>query len=315
MPIKNFLDRVPGGLMVVPLLLGVLLNTFFPSALGIGGVTTAAFSSKASLGLLGIFLVCIGSQLNFNLAPTALKKGAILAVNKYIIGISIGLAVGFFATNGTLLGLYPIAIIAAMTNDNGALYSILAGEYGDETDVSAVAVLSLNDGPFFTMVALGVAGYASIPWQAFVSVAFPVVLGMVLGNLDAKMREFLGQSEKFIVVFLSFSMGAGMDLAVIFSAGAPGILLGVMTTIITGFGGYYSLKLFKEEPFCGLCEGSTAGNAVGVPLAIAAADPSFEPIVAAATVQVAASCIVTALLCPALVVFMDKHLRKKGLRA
>lgn len=313
-PIKDFLDRLPAGMMVVPLLLGVLINTFIPGVLTIGGVTTAAFTSKASLSLLGLFLVCVGAQLHFKLAPNALKKGIILTANKYVIGVGIGLAVAFYTLDGTLWGLTPLAIVAAMTNSNGAMYIMLSKEYGDSTDVGAIAVLSLNDGPFFTMMALGLAGVASIPWQAFVSVAAPVVIGMVLGGLDPKMRKFLTESERVIVLFLSFSIGTSVNLADVLTAGAPGILLGVATVILTGFGGYYSLKLFRENPFCGLCEGSTAGNAIAVPAAIAAADPSFQPYVALATVQVAASCIVTALLCPALVVFMDKYLRKKGLR-
>lgn len=312
MQIKKSIDKVPGGLMIIPLLLGVLTNTFFPEALKIGGFTTAMFSSSGALPILGVFLVCVGSQLSFDLAPKALKKGVILTATKYAIGVAVGFGVGKFMVDGTLLGLTPLAIIAAMTNSNGGLYSALSGEYGDETDVGAVSVLSLNDGPFFTMVALGAAGFASIPWQAFVSVAFPICLGMVLGNLDPEMRKFLGQGEKLMIFFFSFPLGAGMNLGNLVTAGASGILLGVLTAVLTGFGGYFMLKLFRERPLCGLAEGSTAGNAVGTPLAIAAVDPTFQAIVPVATAQVAASCIVCAFLCPLIVVTMNQYLVKKG---
>jgi 2-keto-3-deoxygluconate permease len=312
MQIKKAIDSVPGGLMIIPLFLGVLVNTFFPEALKIGGFTTAMFSSSGALPILGVFLVCVGSQLSFSLAPKALKKGVILTVVKYAVGVAVGLGVGKFLSGGALWGLTPLAIVAAMTNSNGGLYSALSGEYGDGTDVSAVAVLSLNDGPFFTMVALGAAGFANIPLMAFVAVAFPIVLGMVLGNLDPEMRKFLGQGEKLMILFFSFPLGAGMDLHKVVTAGVPGVLLGVMTVVLTGFAGYFALKLFRERPLCGLAEGSTAGNAVGTPLALATADPTLMPIKDEATAQVAAACITTAILCPLLITFWNKYLTSKG---
>lgn len=311
MQIKKTIDKIPGGLMVIPLLLGAIINTFFPKALEIGGFTTAMFK-QGSLPILGVFLFCMGSQLSFKVAPKSLKKGIILTVVKYGVGVVIGLGVGKIFGPAGILGLTPLAIIAAMTNSNGGLYVALAGEYGDETDVGAVSVLSINDGPFFTMLALGASGFAQVPFEAFVAVIVPIGLGMLLGNLDEEMRKFLAAGEKLLIPFFAFPLGAGMNLANVFKAGASGIILGVMVAVLTGFAGYFALKLSGEKrAIAGLAEGSTAGNAVGTPAAIAAADASLAPIVATATAQIAAACIVTAFLCPAIVVMMDKHLKKK----
>lgn len=312
MQIKKTIDKVPGGLMVIPLLLGAIFNTFFPEVLNIGGFTTAMFSKTGALPILGVFLFCMGSQLSFNAAPKALKKGIILTVVKYAVGVIIGIGVGKMFGAAGVLGLTPLAIIAAMTNSNGGLYVALSGEFGDETDVGAVAVLSINDGPFFTMVALGASGFASIPWQAFVAVALPITLGMIMGNLDPEMRKFLAQGEKLMIPFFAFPLGAGMNLHDVLNAGGSGIILGVMTAVITGFAGFAALAIFRERPLCGLAEGSTAGNAVGTPLAIAAADPALQSIVPVATAQIAASCLVTAFLCPLVVVMVNQFLAKRG---
>jgi 2-keto-3-deoxygluconate permease len=313
MQIKKSLEKIPGGMMVVPLLLGAIINTFFPKALEVGGFTTALFK-QGSLTLIGCFLFCMGAQMNFRVAPKALKKGLILTVIKYGVGATIGLGVGKVFGAAGILGLTPLAIIAAMTNSNGGLFVALTGEYGDKSDVGAVSILSLNDGPFLTMVALGASGLASIPVEAFIGVLVPVALGMLLGNLDEEMRTFFGQGERLLIPFFAFALGANMNFGNIFAAGLSGVLLGLMTVFITGFAGYFALKLFGEKNgIAGIAEGSTAGNAVATPAAIAAVDPTIASIVGTATAQIAAACIITALLCPVMVVLMDKHQKKKGI--
>lgn len=311
-PIKKTLDKIPGGMMVVPLFLGVLVNTFFPQFLKIGGFTTALFDAKASSTILACFMFLIGSQINFKLAPKAIKKGALLITGKFIVGAGIGIFVGkVFGTAG-VLGLSPLAILAALTNCNGGLYASLASQYGDETDVGAYALLSLKDGPFFTLVALGASGLAQVPFMALVAVMVPIVIGMILGNLDPDMRKFLGSSKMLLIPFFSFPLGAGMNLQTIITAGGPGILLGFVAAF-TGIGAYVLLRLFKEEPIIGLATGSTAGNAVATPAAVAAADPSLAVIATVATAQVAAACVVSAIICPFVVTYAFKFLRNRKL--
>ena len=59
-----------------------------------------------------------------------------------------------------------------------------------------------------------------------------------------------------------------------------------------------------------LATGSTAGNAVATPAAVAAADPSLAVIATVATAQVAAACVVSAIVCPFIVSFVFKMIRK-----
>ena len=48
MKILKTIQKVPGGLMVVPLFLGAIVNLVFPQFLDLGGMTTATFKSGAS---------------------------------------------------------------------------------------------------------------------------------------------------------------------------------------------------------------------------------------------------------------------------
>lgn len=49
------MEKVPAGIMVIPLITGAVINTVFPQALEIGGSTTALFKTGANC-LMGMFL-------------------------------------------------------------------------------------------------------------------------------------------------------------------------------------------------------------------------------------------------------------------
>ena len=56
MKILKTVQKVPGGMMVIPLLLGVILNTVCPSLLQAGGYVTALWSSGGANTAIAIFL-------------------------------------------------------------------------------------------------------------------------------------------------------------------------------------------------------------------------------------------------------------------
>lgn len=312
MYIKRTLDKIPGGMMVVPLLLGALINTFFPGALRIGGFTQALFVDSAS-ALIALFLLIAGTQITFKTAGESVKKGLTLLIFKWVLGAAFGLlAIKLAGANGLFLGMAPLAIIAAMTNSNGGLYIALAGQYGKEADKAAYPFLALSDGPFLTMVALSIFGTMGFVEgmfspMAFVAVLLPLIVGIIIGNLDPKMGKFLHNGSDKLVPFFAFALGMGIDFNAIIQGGLSGVLLGVLTVLFTGGIGFVLFKKIGWNPIVGASEGSTAGNAVGTPLVIAAANASFEPIAQIATVQIAASVVTTAILLPIFIGFLSKR--------
>lgn len=309
MQIKKSLERIPGGMMVVPLFLGALINSLAPEILRIGNFTEALFVDSAG-ALIALFLLCAGAQINLrNIGPAAGKGSTLLAV-KWIVGALVGLIAYILAgANGLFFGMVPLAIVAAMTNSNGGLYVAIVGQYGTAEDRAAYSILALNDGPFLTMVALtifGVMGFVDGLFSvvSFISVLLPVVVGMILGNLDEDMRDFLSRGAPMLIPFFAFALGMGIDFGAIIEGGLAGVMIGVMTTLFTGTAGYLVFRSLKWNPIVGAAEGSTAGNAVATPMAIAAANSAFAQYAELATVQVAASTVTTAILLPLYISFL-----------
>lgn len=161
MRIKASIEKVPGGMMIVPLLLGAIITTLFPTLGKTFGSFTGALMT-GSLPILAVFYVCMGATINFKATPYILKKGGTLLATKIVTGVIVGFIAGQFLGNGMIsegffAGLSVLAIVAAMNDTNGGLYMALMGQFGKKEDVGAYSVMSLESGPFFTMLSLGIA--------------------------------------------------------------------------------------------------------------------------------------------------------------
>ncbi|MEK4176587.1 2-keto-3-deoxygluconate permease [Aeribacillus sp. FSL K6-1305] len=312
MKIKATLDRIPGGMMIVPLIVGGIINTLFPNAAKTFGSFTGALLTGA-LPILAVFYVCMGATIDFKATPYILKKGGVLLLSKIGIAAVIGIIAAQFLgegmiSGGMFAGLSVLAIVAAMNDTNGGLYMALMGQFGKKEDVAAYSIMSLESGPFLTMVTLGVAGLSAFPWQTLVGAILPLVIGMILGNLDQELREFLGRAVPVLVPFFAFALGAGLNLLNVWKAGIAGILLGIAVVLITGTVLWVVDRLTGGNGIAGLAAASTAGNAAGVPAAVAAANSSYAPVAPAATALVASCVIVTAILVPIVTAWWAKRI-------
>ena len=314
------IGRIPGALMIVPLFLGAVVNTLAPDALMIGSFTTALFKEGAAV-LIGLFFMSIGSQIQVRTALPSIEKGLVMLLAKYGIAVTAGLAIAFLTPDGELWGLVPLAVIAAMSNSNGSLYVALTSQFGNKTDKGAISMLSINDGPFLTMIAMGAAGLADFPLMALLAAVLPMVIGFVLGNTSELARDFLAPGERLIIPFAAFALGAGIDFTVLAGSGSIGILLGVATVVLSGGAAVAGLHLWhvvRRHPaptrnvIGGVAEASTAGNAIATPLAVATIDPTLMGIQAEATAQVAAAVVTTAFTAPFLVAWVSRWQLRRG---
>jgi 2-keto-3-deoxygluconate permease len=200
LPVLRSIERVPGGLMVVPLLLGATVATFAPDAPKFFGSFTQALFTGA-LTILAVFYVCMGTTIELTATPYILKKGGALLITTLLCGIIAGLVLGRLLGEkpiaaGPFLGLSTLAIVAAINDTNGGLYMALMGKYGRARDVGAYAVMTIESGPFLTMVTLGSPAclhfrgrHFSAPSCRFWLALFSAILIRRAGHFSVKRRH------------------------------------------------------------------------------------------------------------------------------
>ena len=127
MKIYQTVTKIPGGLMVVPLFLGILVNTFFPHLLKIGGFTEA-LSSAGYPTALGMYLFVVGTKMTLNAAPRMLKRGFGIMAAKLAVAMGIAFLVAKIF-DGSLFGFSTLALMVAMSDTNGGMFLAQLGEY------------------------------------------------------------------------------------------------------------------------------------------------------------------------------------------
>jgi 2-keto-3-deoxygluconate permease len=293
------MDRIPGGTMVIPLVLGALVGTAAPGFLAMGSFTTALFATPMPLMALVIFAT--GMQITpRSIGPVAGTTGAILLGKTIVPGLLV-VALGFAVGLDGILGISILAMLATFDNSNGGIWLAFTGKYGTRTDRGAYVASAVNDGPFFTMLFLGAAGLGSIPLDAFAAAIIPLVLGIVVGNIDHRWTEILRPVPTIVIPFFAFGLGTGIDISAILTGGVTGIVLGLLVTPFTGGTTYLAYRLLLrrgKRSGIGFVAGTTAGNSIVTPAIIAAADPRFAQYVDVATVQVATAVLISAITAP-----------------
>jgi 2-keto-3-deoxygluconate permease len=289
-------------MMVVPLLIGALLYTFFPgTGKYFGSFTGALFSG--SLTILAVYYVCMGASIELKTTPYILKKGGSLFAGKVLISVIVGIVLGRMIgelpiSSGAFAGLSTLAVVAAMNDTNGGLYMALMSQFGKEKDVAAYSVMSIESGPFLTMLTLGAAGLSAFPWQTLVGAILPLIVGMLLGNLDPEMRDWLKRAVPVLIPFFAFALGSSIDLKSVWRAGLLGIGLALFVFVVTGAVLVLADKFTGGNGVAGIAAATTAGNAAAVPAIVASVNPAYHAAAAQATILVAASVVVTSLLTP-----------------
>ena len=136
------MSSVPGANILVPLLLGCLLNTLFPDLFKTLGSFTLGMTQQGAGPLVGAFLLIVGTTISFKSAPAAAARGAIIIAVKQIVVVAVSLLI-LYVFNDNLFGISAMVMLAACTGANNAMYAGLMGTMGNEAERGAVAITTL----------------------------------------------------------------------------------------------------------------------------------------------------------------------------
>lgn len=312
MKIKQTLDKIPGGIMLIPLLLGATLHTFAPgTAEYYGGFTKGIITG--TVPILAVWFFCIGASINLKATGTVIRKSGVLVVTKIAVAWLVAILASHLLPEhgieaGLLAGLSTLALVSAMDMTNGGLYASLMNQYGTKEESGAFVLMSVESGPLMTMVILGATGLASFQGHHFVGAILPFLIGFALGNLDPDLKEFFSKATGTLIPFFGFALGNTINFSVIIDTGLLGILLGLAVIVVTGIPLIFADKwLAGGNGTAGVAASSTAGAAVANPMIIAQMNPAFAPVAQSATALVATCVIVTAVLVPILTAIYSKR--------
>ena len=130
--------------------------------------------------------------------------------------------------------------------------------------------MSIESGPFLTMVTLGVAGLSSFPWPVLLGAILPLLFGILIGNLDHELRAFLRPAVPIMIPFFAFGRGNTLDLHHVVEAGLMGIVLGVLVLAITGPVLILMDRLSVGNGVAGIAAAACAGYSAAGPALVAA---------------------------------------------
>ena len=287
------MSSIPGANILVPLLLGCLLNTLFPDLFKTLGSFTLGMTQQGAGPLVGAFLLIVGTTISFKSAPAAAARGAIIIAVKQIVVVAVSLLI-LYVFNDNLFGISAMVMLAACTGANNAMYAGLMGTMGNEAE-------------------RGAAGQAPIGWS-LVGAILPIVVGIILGNLFPSFKKMMAPALSAIIVLVFFAMGSTMTFGQLINGGLPGILLGVICSVVFAIPVIAVDKLTGGTGVAGAAISSCAGANVATPAAMASVNEALYggAVLATATAQVAACAIVTAILTPLVTSWCYKHFEGQG---
>ncbi|MCY3035554.1 MULTISPECIES: 2-keto-3-deoxygluconate permease [Aerococcus] len=306
--------KIPAGTFLVPMIISMLLISFFPGMYDVfGGTTQAAFQNGTSV-VIGFLVFAAGTTLDFEKIGPLLKRHLPMVVFKLILSTLYILAFYWLFGLEGIWGINLLTFACVIYSLNPAVALAIHSEYGDQQFGAVYGIYGILGMSFTPLILLSVltasgSGSAGMDWNPIISIFIPLIVGAVLGNLDPDFADFFSPLIGKLLPFLGWNLGVGMNLMDAISSGLSGVLMAVLFMVLM-----LPLILFDKyvakvnDGVDGVAIMNVGGVSVANPAIIGAALPAaFANQVTSATAIVMMVCIITSLVSPALAQKLSKE--------
>lgn len=300
------IEKIPAGTFLLPMILSMLLISFFPNMYSkIGSITEDTFS-KSLNAMVGILVFSAGTTLDLKQVGPLLKRHVPLMLFKLVI--STLYIIGFYYLFGSdgILGINLLAFATVIYSLNPAVALAIHSDYGDK-DFPVVygiyGIFCMSFTPLLLLSFFGISGASGgFNWTPVISIFIPLILGVILGNIDSDFSKLFSPLISGILPFLGWNLGVGMNLGDAIKSGIPGIVMAIIFAIFMLPLVFFDKKISpKDNGIYGAAIWNVAGMSVANPAIIATAlGGVYLEQTTSATAIVMMVCIITSILSPIL---------------
>ena len=298
-PITGLMNKIAGGIVIIPMFVVSIINTFFPGALRLGGFSTAFFSPDSTPFIISVLLFIAGTQLDVHEMGPALKRGGLLSLTRVLIGVLAEVIVLALAGSQGFLGVSALALVIGLLSCNPGVYMAVCQEHGDRYDIPGFGIMNLVPVPAIPVILFGFAAGAGIDYMSLVTTIIPFLLGMLFGNIDPSFTAMAKGATPIFLFFMGVTCGSTMNWFTLFSQLGGGILLAAL---------YFAISLpilifvdrviLKRPGYAAASMTSMSPVSIIMPAAVAGAVPEYAPYAETAAAQIALAVAITSLVTP-----------------
>lgn len=301
----NFMRKVPAGTFLIPMIVSMVLYSFWPTLFKIGGPTEAFFSSSGTNYIIGLLVFASGTTVDLHKIGKLLKHQGALVVFKIVLSIIYSFVFLYFFGLEGIWGKSGLGFVAVIMSINPAINLSITDTYGEKDDAAIYPFAVIPSLPAIPLIIMSVyisGGLGEVDWTPVISVFFPLIVGIIFGNSDKEMGKIFGAAMPASLILLGWLLGQNMNMFEAIKSGVSGVIVTIIFVALTmPVMDFFETKILHYEGYSGIALSTVAGVTTAVPAIVAVALPQVREHVVSATAQILTATIITNVIAPIIV--------------